>query len=1093
MDPLKENCNPGCIPTSSTCVIWQGENIPCISVNTGDSINTVIFDLATKLCEISAGNLDVSSLDFKCVFENLEDEPVMLITALQLLINKVCTLEELIDGTVTPDPGTPGTDDPIALPSCLQYTVNGELVTTLLPDAYSLKLASEICSIISQMDTLNSQYSSLNNRVLLLESYVSSNPTGSSTLPTVALPCVSGNTTALSLVNSITMIDTAICAMKDALGSNTSLVASVSKQCAGLAIAAQLSNPSAQMSAITGWVASPTTIANTINNLWLTICDMRGAISSLITVTTPTCANVIMNFGVTLNAARTQATITLFDYATIPSGFTNVSTSKITVGDGTRTLDVAIDTVTMADSAGEDIIIDLDANNISAVAGLTFTLAGNLLTTTGEACSKTAIKTMPFICPATAPESVLASVDGLNAQFITVMPIELPVPVVNYTYIVKKLNGIIVYGPVTVNNTVLNMSGLLPGTSYNVEVTANYACGSSVPLIEPFITEACDSRPTSLSFINTSTASGGSFSVGSLVVPVGTTVSSNTNCDGTLSLTYATPASAEAQGVLTINGVVVDTISSSTGVKTQIYSIPTISSGSVAITFVVTVISIPPPSNELPIAYAGEDVVVVSNSGINCNAPIDLVFILDITGSMGTVIANLKTSISSIAAEASIKSEDDYRLALITVNETSISGVITNDNTINVRLNESNNLTNFQTILDAVVAGGGNGTPEPTDVALASLLNNTAVKSIFPGTFRSDAIKMVILITDAVPSGFDDLYEEGVDDVRAHELALLAQTNGIKIYPITTGGGVSIPELITIMEDYATTSGGTDYVSASGIVDTAVIDAIENVECPPIVVSLIGSGTDTDGTITTYAWTKISGPSGGTIVSLSSATTNITDLITPGVYVYRLTVTDNDGATSTDDVQITVSGPANNPPTANAGIDISILEPDNTTTLNGSVNDTDGTIAAYNWTKLSGPSGAVIVSPSSLSTVINGLDTPGIYVYRLTVTDDDGATATDDVQITVSAADSEYDFYTANQFNCTSSSIVNTGMTVAFPVGTLIFLGKFYREISGSEYVYEIVSTTGTTTASVILEGSIFYETGIDACASTAGSNNTPV
>lgn len=1092
MDPI-ENCNPGCIPTSSTCVIWQGPNLPCISVNTGDSINIVIADLATKLCEIAAGNLDVSSLDFKCVLDNLENEPVMLMTALQLLIDKTCTLEDIINGLVIPpDPGTPGTQDPIALPACLQYTVEGELVTSLLPDAYSSKLASEICDIISDINTLNSQYTSLNNRVLLLEAYVASTPTGSASLPTVSIPCVNGNTNQLSLVNSITLIDTAICAMKDALGSNTSLVAAVGQQCTGLATATQLSNPAAQMSAIAGWVASPTTVANTLNNIWLTICDMRAAMESVITLTTPTCASVIMDFGVTLNAARTQATIVLYDFASIPSGFTNVSTSKITVGDGTRTYDVLIDIPQLANNPGEDLVINLDANNISAVSGLTFTLTGNLLTSTGEPCSKTSIKTVPFVCPATAPENVLVTLDGTNAQFVVVMPAELPVPVVNYTYTVKRLNGTLVYGPATINNTTLTVNGLSNGTTYNVEVKANYACGSSVAFIESFTTEACDSRPTSVSFINTSVAPGGSLSVGSLPVPVGTTVSPNTNCDGTLSFTYATPASAEAQGVLTINGVIVDTVTSATGVKTQIYSIPTVPSGSVVITFVVTATTPPPPENEIPVAFAGADVTITSNTGTsNCNAPIDLVFILDITGSMGGALSNLKTSISSIATQAGIKSNDDYRLGLITVNEIAADGIPTNDNTVQVMLNESNNLTNFQTVLDAVSLGTGVGVPEPTDVALASLLNNTAVKSIFPGTFRSDAIKMVILITDAVPAGFDDAYEEGVDDVRAHELALLAQTNGVKIYPITTGAGVSIPALITIMADYATTSGGTDYESASGIVDTAVIDAIANVECPPIIVPLLGSGTDSDGTITAYAWTKISGPAGGTIVSPSSAATDITDLITPGVYVYRLTVTDNEGATSTDDVQITVSAPSNNPPTANAGTDVSITLPTSTTTLTGSGTDSDGTISSYAWTKLSGPSGGTIASPSSAVTNITDITLSGVYTYRLTVTDNNGATATDDVQLTVADVPPvTYEYYLATEVNCVSTLETAFNVVVTFPTGTPVFMGKYYRATPDAGLVYEVTGTTLLTSATVNLEPSFYYLTSSDACNDVNGSSS---
>lgn len=68
------------------------------------------------------------------------------------------------------------------------------------------------------------------------------------------------------------------------------------------------------------------------------------------------------------------------------------------------------------------------------------------------------------------------------------------------------------------------------------------------------------------------------------------------------------------------------------------------------------------------------------------------------------------------------------------------------------------------------------------------------------------------------------------------------------------------------------------------------------------------SSFDPDGTITTYAWTKISGPATFTIVSPSSATTDITNLVA-GTYVFRLTVTDNDSDTDTDDMTVTVSNP----------------------------------------------------------------------------------------------------------------------------------------------------------------------------------------
>ena len=78
---------------------------------------------------------------------------------------------------------------------------------------------------------------------------------------------------------------------------------------------------------------------------------------------------------------------------------------------------------------------------------------------------------------------------------------------------------------------------------------------------------------------------------------------------------------------------------------------------------------------------------------------------------------------------------------------------------------------------------------------------------------------------------------------------------------------------------------------------------------------------------------------------LTSASTTVTALV-QGVYQFQLKVTDNDGATDADIVQITVYA-ANIAPTANAGIDQSITLPTSTVSLSGSGTDTDGTISNY--------------------------------------------------------------------------------------------------------------------------------------------------
>jgi len=173
----------------------------------------------------------------------------------------------------------------------------------------------------------------------------------------------------------------------------------------------------------------------------------------------------------------------------------------------------------------------------------------------------------------------------------------------------------------------------------------------------------------------------------------------------------------------------------------------------------------------------------------------------------------------------------------------------------------------------------------------------------------------------------------------------------------------------------------------------------KTITLPTNAVALTGTGTDSDGSITAYLWTKISGPTAGAITSATVATTSVTGLIA-GVYKYELKVTDNSGATDKDTMQVTVNTAANLPPTANAGLDKNITLPTNSVALTGTGTDPDGTIAAYLWRKISGPVSADITSTTTAATTVTALIT-GVYKFELKVTDNSGATDTDTVQVTV--------------------------------------------------------------------------------------------
>lgn len=71
--------------------------------------------------------------------------------------------------------------------------------------------------------------------------------------------------------------------------------------------------------------------------------------------------------------------------------------------------------------------------------------------------------------------------------------------------------------------------------------------------------------------------------------------------------------------------------------------------------------------------------------------------------------------------------------------------------------------------------------------------------------------------------------------------------------------------------------------------------------------SITGTATDPDGTIVSTNWYSRGGPTTATIVSPNSLTTNITGMTVAGTYLFRLAATDNQGASSFDQMQITVS------------------------------------------------------------------------------------------------------------------------------------------------------------------------------------------
>ncbi|HDN64920.1 MAG TPA: hypothetical protein ENF23_01265 [Methanosarcinales archaeon] len=145
------------------------------------------------------------------------------------------------------------------------------------------------------------------------------------------------------------------------------------------------------------------------------------------------------------------------------------------------------------------------------------------------------------------------------------------------------------------------------------------------------------------------------------------------------------------------------------------------------------------------------------------------------------------------------------------------------------------------------------------------------------------------------------------------------------------------------------------------------------------------NSSDPDGNTLYYEWKE----DGGGILNLAQSF----DMVLPvGTHSITMTLTDGYGATATDRVVLEVTTVDQKPPIADAGSDQAVLVGTSVMLDASGSTDPDGEIVKYEWLE-----GSYVLNESM---VFEYIFPKGVHHITLVVTDNDGASGTDDVMVT---------------------------------------------------------------------------------------------
>ena len=469
----------GCDNISSNCVVWQGPDITCINLCSGDTISEVTAKIATKVCDLITNgvisNPSLTGLDLTCL--NIPGTtPTDIVPVLQAMVVEICS-----NTSACSTRPSSSTLPIMTLPACLQYNdANGNPVTELRLDLFAELIAQQVCTNLSSINLINSTVTNYSNRLDVLEACVL--PCSGAIVEVQIVPtCVSnvGQPTNVSVV--VLALESAYCTLVGGTGTVAQMNLAIA-QSSIVSASPTRNNSSATYSSIGGWNLTPTTLAQSLQNAWVVIDDLYTAVGSIQTNCCAGGCSAVTFAYTTATSTSGQGTIDNVNFnfigSTIPNTFNDsAGFSLVTLTD---ILGASLSTVVSVSTLQNNTTgFDFSTGSLNTQQELTASV--DFKVTDGvDTCESRQTSKIAGLVPCVG--SLAAG--SVSSTGVVVTFLQSLGTTAQYVIDILTNPGGVVASTVTINNPPASVSqsitGLTPNTAYNIRVTANYAGGTQI-------------------------------------------------------------------------------------------------------------------------------------------------------------------------------------------------------------------------------------------------------------------------------------------------------------------------------------------------------------------------------------------------------------------------------------------------------------------------------------------------------------------------------------------------------------------------------------------------------------------------------------